>query len=250
MQLQLIRNATLRLTLAGKTLLYDPMLGPAGSLPSYAGIAANPLVDLPVRPEEVLAGVEGVIVSHLHGDHFDEAARELLPRDMPVLAQPEDAPQLKGWGFTNVLALEDTDVWQGIEVTRLPARHGSSPEVLADMGPVAGYLLRAPGEPSLYLAGDTVWYPELAAAVAPLAPDVVVTHSGGAVWGENRELILMDDAQTAAACQALPNSFFVAVHLEALDHCTTSRAQLRQTLEAACPGRFVVPEDGETMALL
>jgi len=250
MQLQLIRNATLRLTLAGKTLLYDPMLGPAGSLPSYAGIAANPLVDLPLRPEEMLDGVEGVIVSHLHGDHFDEAARELLPRSLPVLAQLEDAPRLRAWGFEDVLAIGDFASWQGLEVTRLPARHGSSPEVLADMGPVAGYLLRAPGEPSLYLAGDTVWYPELAAAVAPLAPDVVVTHSGGAVWGESRELILMDDAQTAAACQALPNSFFVAVHLEALDHCTTSRTQLRQTLEAACPGRFVVPEDGETVALL
>jgi len=50
MQLQLIRNATLRLTIAGKILLYDPMLGPAGSLPSYAGITANPLVDLLQEP--------------------------------------------------------------------------------------------------------------------------------------------------------------------------------------------------------
>jgi len=249
MQFQLIRNATLRLTIAGKTLLYDPMLGPAGSLPSYAGIAANPLVDLLLRPEEVLAGVEGVIVSHLHGDHFDEAARELLPRDLPVLAQPEDAPRLRAWGFKDVLALGDAASWQGLEVTRLPARHGSSPEVLADMGPVAGYLVRAAGEPSLYLAGDTVWYPEVEAVLAPLAPDVVVTHSGGAVWGENRELILMDNAQTAAACQALPSSLFVAVHLEALDHCTTSRAQLRQTLEDACPGRFAVPDDGETITI-
>jgi len=117
------------------------------------------------------------------------------------------------------------------------------------MGPVAGYLVRAPGEPSFYLAGDTVWYPELAAAVAPLAPDVVVTHSGGAVWGENRELILMDDTQTAAACQALPNSFFVAVHLEALDHCTTSRRRLRSTLENVCPDRFGIPADGEIISL-
>lgn len=249
MQLQLIRNATLRLDFAGKTLLYDPMLGPAGSLPSYAGVAANPLVDLPLGPEAAVRGVDGVILTHLHGDHFDEAARELLPHDLPVLAQPGDAPRLRAWGFKDVLALEDSANWQGLEVNRLPARHGSSAEVLADMGPVTGYLLRAPGEPSLYLAGDTVWFPELAAAVAPLAPDLVVTHSGGAVWGENRELILMDDAQTAAACRALPNGFFVAVHLEALDHCTTSRARLRRVLEETCPGRFAVPVDGETVTV-
>ncbi|WP_457637695.1 MBL fold metallo-hydrolase [Oceanithermus sp.] len=249
MQLQLIRNATLRLDFAGKTLLYDPMLGPAGSLPSYAGVAANPLVDLPREPGAVLRGVDGVILTHLHGDHFDEAARERLPRDLPVLAQPEDAPQLRDWGFTNVLALEDAALWQGLEVRRLPARHGSSPGVLADMGPVSGFFLRAEGEPGLYLSGDTIWYPELEAALKALEPNVAVTHSGGAVWGEERELILMDHAQTAAACRALPASFFVAVHLEALDHCTTTRARLRRTLEAACPGRFAVPEDGETITI-
>ena len=51
----------------------------------------NPLVELPFPAEEVVRGIDGCIVTHLHGDHFDDAAAELLPRDLPLLTQPESA---------------------------------------------------------------------------------------------------------------------------------------------------------------
>ena len=52
-----------------------------------------------------MRGIDGCIVTHLHGDHFDDAAAELLPRDLPVLTQPESADALRERGFTQV---EDT----------------------------------------------------------------------------------------------------------------------------------------------
>jgi hypothetical protein len=48
---------------------------------------------------------------------------------------------------------------------RTGGRHGTG-EIGEKMGPVSGYVLRGPGEPVVYIAGDTVWCPEVAAALA------------------------------------------------------------------------------------
>jgi L-ascorbate metabolism protein UlaG (beta-lactamase superfamily) len=79
MKLQLIRNATLKLSYAGRSILIDPYFAPRHSLPSYTGKSANPLTDLPFSVEEVLQGVELVIVSHLHSDHFDSDGQTTRP---------------------------------------------------------------------------------------------------------------------------------------------------------------------------
>ena len=49
-----------------------------------------------------MRGIDGCIVTHLHGDHFDDTAAELLPRDLPLLTQPESVPALRERGFTQV----------------------------------------------------------------------------------------------------------------------------------------------------
>ena len=56
MNLTLLRNATLRLELAGQTVLIDPMLGERHTLPSFGGLEANPTVPLPVPPDAALHG--------------------------------------------------------------------------------------------------------------------------------------------------------------------------------------------------
>lgn len=53
MQIQLIRNATLHITYAGHIFLIDPYLAAKHTMPSFAGISPNPLVDLPFSPQEV-----------------------------------------------------------------------------------------------------------------------------------------------------------------------------------------------------
>jgi len=85
MQFQLIRSATLRIEYAQHTFVIDPYLAAKHTRPTIAGISHNPLVDLPCSPLEVIAGIEMVIVSHLHSDHFDPAAQDLLPKNIPIL---------------------------------------------------------------------------------------------------------------------------------------------------------------------
>ena len=245
MNIQLIRNATLCINYAGHTFLVDPFFAPKLTLPSFAGRSQNPLVDLPVTPTEIIDGVEMVVVSHLHGDHFDPLAQEKLPKDIPIFCQPGNEEQIGEKGFSNVFPIDAKVIWNGITIARTAGRHGTSEAVLSDMGAVSGFVFKATGEPSLYVAGDTVWYADVQAAIDQHQPDVIVTHSGGALWGDN-ELIIMDAEQTVAVCRYAQNSTVLAIHLEALDHCLTSRADLREYARNAgiSEEQLIIPADG------
>ena len=95
MKIQLIRNATLKIWYGDSCFLVDPYFAPMHTQPSFGGKSANPLVDLPLPAEEILAGVDCVLVSHLHPDHFDDAARELLPKDSMMFCNPGDESALE-----------------------------------------------------------------------------------------------------------------------------------------------------------
>ena len=78
MKFQLIRNATIRLEYAGITILIDPMLGSKHSFGSFGGIEDNPTVDMPISASDVLEKIDLLLVSHLHEDHFDAKAQEIV----------------------------------------------------------------------------------------------------------------------------------------------------------------------------
>jgi L-ascorbate metabolism protein UlaG (beta-lactamase superfamily) len=253
MEIQLIRNATLRVTYGGHLFLIDPFLGAKHTLRSFAGISPNPLVDLPCTPEEAVAGVEMVVVSHLHTDHFDESAQNLLPKGLPLFCQPGDEDQLVEKGFQQVTTVEQSVEWQGISITRTPGRHGTG--LLAErMGNVAGFVFaplqgaRAKEEPTVYWAGDTIWYEAIEELIAEIQPDVIITHSSGAKFGDS-DPIVMDAEQTVAVCHAALQAVVVAVHMESLDHGTVTRAGLRTLAESSGirPERLRIPSDGETI---
>ncbi|RUM26605.1 MBL fold metallo-hydrolase [Rhizobium vallis] len=248
MKLQLIRNATLKLDYAGRTVLVDPYFAPKHSQPSFAGRSPNPLVELPLGVDEILAGVELVIVSHLHEDHFDEVAMELVPKHLPIICQPGDEAEIRKAGFTQVSPLTDIIRWQGLTFTRREGSHGLGP-VLEDMGAVMGFSLEAAGEPSIYWAGDTVLYPPVADLIRATSPDIIVTHSCAAFW--NGDLIVMDAEETIAVCEIAASSLVIATHMEALDHATIGREDLRRAAESrGIPAsRLLIPADGEVLAL-
>ena len=94
MEIQEIRNATMKITYSGRTFLTDPLLAPKHSYDPFVGKSLNPTADLPYPVEEILHGIEAVLVSHVHIDHFDRAARRLLSKKIPLFCQPSDAEKL------------------------------------------------------------------------------------------------------------------------------------------------------------
>lgn len=248
MELRLIRNATLRVRYGGTDLLVDPMLGARHAIrPMGDAAGRNPTVDLPCRLDDVLDGVDTVVVSHLHPDHFDEAAFGVVPRHLPVLCQPGDGERLSGAGF-DVTELDARIEHRGIDITPVGGQHGTG-AVLDRMGRVMGLVLRAPGEPTVYWCGDTVLCDEVRQVIAREQPDVIVTHSGGATAAGTT--ILMDADETVEVARLAPGATVVAVHLEAVAHAPVTRAGLRATADAAGIGadRLRIPADGETVGL-
>jgi L-ascorbate metabolism protein UlaG (beta-lactamase superfamily) len=236
-RLTLVRSATVILELAGKRILVDPMLDDVGARPPIEGTrnpVANPTAPLPFPADDVVRGLDAVIVTHRHRDHLDARGEELVPRDVPVFCQPEDEEALGELGL-DVRPIEDTVEWNGLRITRTPARHGSG-AIAELLGPVSGFVLD-----DLYLAGDTVWYEGVAETIEQHRPRVAVVNAGGAEFTEGGLIVMgVEDVREVAVRVAT----VVAVHLEALNHCFLTRSELRATV----PG-VLVPEDGETLEL-
>jgi L-ascorbate metabolism protein UlaG (beta-lactamase superfamily) len=248
MKIQLIRNATMKITYAGRTFLADPMLSPKGAMDPFAGIARNPTVDLTMKTEEILSSVECVLITHNHPDHFDTAAIGIISKETPIFCQAGDEEKIKEAGFISVTAVETSREWNKITMIRTGGKHGSG-KVLEYMGKVSGFILTAKGEPTVYWIGDSVWCVEVKEAIEKYRPDIIITHSGGAKI-PGFEPILMDAAQTAGLAKYAPKASIVAIHMESLDHCTVTRESLRFEADKAgiSASRLLIPKDGEILS--
>ncbi|MGH3007578.1 MAG: MBL fold metallo-hydrolase [Gaiellaceae bacterium] len=236
-RLTLVRNATLLLEVGGRRVLVDPMLDEAGARPPVENSSnprRNPLVPLPLAAEEIVRELDAVVVTHLHRDHLDGTAEGLLPRDVPVFCQPDDEVRLQELGL-DARPVETTLDWDGLRLARTGGRHGTG--ALAELlGPVSGFVLD-----DLYVAGDTIWCPAVEEALERYRPRVAVVNGSGARFLEGDPIVMTtEDVRRVAA--RVPT--VVVVHLEAINHCLETRADVRAAVPEA-----LVPEDGETLEL-
>jgi L-ascorbate metabolism protein UlaG (beta-lactamase superfamily) len=253
-EIQLFRSATLKINYAGKIILIDPMLSPKGCFESFAGKEKNPIVELPLSISEILDGVDIVLLTHNHPDHWDKVAGESIPKQIPVITQKVDREAIQEYGFLNVIDVDVSTTWDGIEIQRTNGKHGTDDILEAEplLGTVSGYILKADGYPTVYILGDTILNDEVRNKVKSSGADIFVLNSGGAklpVPGFENHLILMDTKQAIEVVNMVPKAKFVAVHMEALDHCTVSRAELRKVAveNGIDRDRLIIPNDGEVI---
>lgn len=247
MKFQHIRHATHRLEYSGITILVDPVLNPKGStppIPEAPNQMPNPLTALPV-PAEGLTDNDVVLVTHMHGDHFDEAAAAALPKNAPILCSPHDAAALQAKGFCRVIEVGDVVSHKGIRVLRTDGTHGTghSAQIL---NPVSGYVLSAPQEPTVYITGDSVWCPEMEDVLVTHRPDVIIAFGGAALYqGDIITMGIPDFEQIRRTC---PDAMLVIIHLEAWNHCGLTRKEINAWIKETEQEPWVrVPEDGETI---
>jgi len=239
---------------AGHRLMVDPMLDPAGARAPVRGTPQerpNPLVPLPVTPEAAAEGVDAVLLTHTHVDHLDAAGvSALLPSGAVWFCQPEDAEGLTSIGFADVrtVPLGGAVPWEGLSITRTGGRHGREEAAVQGLGPVSGFVVEAPGEPTVYVAGDTVWCPEVERAIADHSPSVIVVNAGGARFLQGGT-ITMEADDVIAVATAAPGALVVATHMEAINHCLELRPDLAARVAAAgLDDRVRIPADGESVA--
>lgn len=257
MKIQHIRNATLRINFGGKSFLIDPYLGDIHSQPSFAGKSLNPTVGLPVPANEVIEGVDYVIISHLHLDHFDEAAKSLLPKNIPILCQPEDQKAIVADGFKNVLSVSSSIQLGDISIHRMAGQHGNG-SIGELMGTTSGFVFMHHDEKTLYWIGDSIWCESVQETISDYVPEIIVCHAGGnrffkeypifanAFVGDS-EPVIMDADQVVRLSYYALDSIIIATHMGALDHETVTRGSLRAfaASEGISSDRLLIPHDGE-----
>ncbi|HZH60343.1 MAG TPA: MBL fold metallo-hydrolase [Metabacillus sp.] len=251
MNINAVRNATLIVEYAGKKFLVDPMLAEKGTIPPFPNSPRqdqkNPLVSLPTSIEDII-NVDAVIVTHLHYDHWDDAAKEALPKDMKIFTQnEEDATEIKNAGFQNVEVLSENTVFEGIQLTKTKGEHGRG-EILKLAGNVCGVVFKHENEKTLYVAGDTVWYDAVQEVIDTHKPEVIVVNAGDNQFFQGGSLIMGKD-DVYEVYKAAPNAKILAVHMEAVNHWGLSREELKGFInEKGMTSNVLVPADGESFS--
>ena len=229
--LTFVGNATTVLRLGGFTLLTDPNFIRRGQRVHLGyGLTSKRRADPALTPAQ-LPAYDALVLSHLHGDHFDRVARRELPRQPPVVTTDRAAATLRKWGFTGATGLDHWASWETerdgerLRVTAVPGQHGPA-GVHRLLPPVIGTVLdletraaNSAGEPSwrrdlrVYITGDTLDVPGLRAVVERFPDvDVMVTHLGGTrVLGV---LVTMDARQGTSLVERIRPRTVVPVHYD------------------------------------
>ncbi|MFC5500823.1 MBL fold metallo-hydrolase [Lysinimonas soli] len=195
----------------------------------------------PAIPRRDIEPVDLVLLSHHgHKDNLDWEGLELIAQGPMTLSTQLAASEL--WGGS-VLGFDD---WEqqtigDATVTIVPALHGP-PGSLPFVGPVVGFVLEKPGEPTVYVSGDNASL-ALVEQIAGRFPaiDVALLFAGAArVPGLDAALTLTsEDAARAAELLGAPQ--IVGLHVEDWEHFSENRTDLESAFERAGIGDRLVP---------
>ncbi len=124
-----VGNATMIIRCHGFTLLTDPNFLHRGQRAKLGwGLGTrrrtDPAIDIGGLPP-----IDLVVLSHLHGDHWDDVARDGLDKDVPIITTHHAARRLRRQGFHRAVGMdtwEEHRVRRGdrlLKITATPARH-------------------------------------------------------------------------------------------------------------------------------
>jgi L-ascorbate metabolism protein UlaG (beta-lactamase superfamily) len=194
-----VGHATVLVDLDGTRLLTDPVLRPR----------IGPLVRHgPLPPPHLTAGIDAVLISHLHHDHADLASLRRLGREVPLLAPRGSRGFFSSHGFRNVTELEPGQSSRvgAVTVTACEARHdGGRRRGAGDVQPV-GFVIAA--SRTIYFAGDT----DIFEGMEELAPglDLALLPVWG--WGPTLGPGHLDPEGAARAAALLSPRLAVPIH--------------------------------------
>ena len=245
-----LRNATMLIETKTDVILVDPMLNDQGSMPSFTQVRfkphKNPLVCLPDNSKKLLDKVTHCIITHKHEDHLDEKGEAFLKENKILVScsiKDKDRFLEKGLNIINLVNYWTKINFLNGSIEGVPAKHGYG-KVADLMGDVMGFFLSLPGEKSIYLSSDTVYTNAVDKVLKNYTPDISVLACGSAQLDDYKP-ILMDMNDIIKFIENAPGKV-LANHLEALNHCPTTRNELRKALvNHGLKDKVWIPEDGE-----
>ncbi|MEO1261198.1 MAG: MBL fold metallo-hydrolase [Bacteroidota bacterium] len=254
MKIQHFRNATMVIEANNKVILVDPMIGPQGTMPPFTFFRfkprKNPIVPLPENCKPILEKVTHCLITHQHPDHLDKAAEKyIVQKNIPVICSALDAKALRKKGLNVIQSVEywkRTDFLGG-KIEGIPARHGYG-FVAKPAGNVMGFYIELPGHPSMYLSSDTIYTKDVEKVLKEYNPEISVVAAGSAQFDILKPL-LMTIEDVIKFIKDAPGKV-IANHMEAVNHCPTTRAELKKRLSKEnISEKTYIPEDGELIEL-
>jgi L-ascorbate metabolism protein UlaG (beta-lactamase superfamily) len=237
-----VGNATVLIRYAGFTILTDPNFLHAGDHVHLGyGLSSRRRTDPAVEIED-LPPLDFVLLSHLHGDHFDRVAERKLNKATPIISTRHATSYLEKVGFTRTHTLK---TWEPIEVTKgeanlhltaMPGTHGPGP-LGAVLPPVMGSMLEfgnARGEISLrmYISGDTLIH-ERSREIPRRFPDIdlALLHLGGTrVLGI---MVTMDAEQGVEAMRIVDPRTAIPIHYNDYEVFTSPLEDFKRAVSEA-----------------
>jgi L-ascorbate metabolism protein UlaG (beta-lactamase superfamily) len=223
-----IGNATTLISGGGVTLLTDPNFLHRGQHAYLGyGLVSKRLFE-PALGIDELPPLDAVVLSHMHGDHWDRVAQRGLDKGLPIVTTPHAAKRLHHRGFGHSVGLQ---TWQqhqivkgdtNVTVTSLPGRHAPTP-VDRLLPPVMGSLIEfadGAARRRLYISGDILLVDELREIPVRFESiEVGVLHLGGTRLPFGRHLpfgltVTMDGRQGAGIVELLDLPRVLPVHFD------------------------------------
>ncbi len=216
-----VGTATVLIRYAGFTILTDPnFLHQGDHVHLGYGLVSRRQTN-PALEMEDLPPLDFVLLSHMHGDHFDRVAERKLNKATPIVSTRHAVSYLKRKGFSATRALrtwETLSITKGdarLRLTAMPGTHAPGP-LSAALPSVMGSMLefQAAGDETrlrLYISGDTLIhdrlreiprrYPEI---------DLALLHLGGTkVLGI---MVTMDARQGVEAIRIIEPRTAIPIH--------------------------------------
>ncbi len=235
LQIHHLRNATVVIETEKDVILVDPMLGEKGTLPTFTFFRfkaqKNPIVSLPNNYQAILGKVTHCLITHAHPDHIDTAAEQfLIKNNISVTCSIKDEKLFKKKGLDVVQTI---DYWKkndflGGTIEGIPAKHGYG-FISKPMGNVMGFYIELPNQKSIYLSSDTIYTSSVDKVLKEYKPDISVIACGSAQLDIFQPLLMkMEDILKFVKNT---DGIVIANHLEAVNHCPTTRTGLQKELE-------------------
>ena len=266
LQITFIGNATTLIRCGDITVLTDPNFLHEGQR-AYLGYGLwSTRRRPPAMTVEELPPLHGVVLSHMHGDHWDRVAENGLDHALPIVTTRAAAKTLHRRAFHAAIGL---DTWQTsvierdgqrLTVTALPGRHAPAP-LRTLLPPVMGSMLEFADVGGhercrVYVSGDTLLIDELTDIPVQFdAIDAGILHLGGTRLPAGARLpfgltVTMDGAQGAEAARRLDLPRVVPVHFDDYGVFASPLADFVAAMgELGLADRVVLIERGQTVRL-